>query len=70
MQNALNVVAKWAVKQGLNFSPQKTAMVLFTNRKKIEGLGPLKLHGKDLKIVDEVKYLGGNPEHQNNLESA
>jgi hypothetical protein len=23
-----------------------------------EGLGPLKLHGKDLKMLDEVKYLG------------
>jgi hypothetical protein len=32
-------------------------MVPFTNRRKIEGLGPLKLHGKDLKMLDEVKYL-------------
>jgi hypothetical protein len=58
MQNALNVVAKWAVEEGLNISPHKTAMVPFTNRRKIEGLGPLKLHGKDLKMLDEVKYLG------------
>ena len=27
MQNALNVVVKWAVKEGLNISPHKTAMV-------------------------------------------
>ena len=58
MQNALNVVAKWAVKEGLNISPHKTTMVPFTNRRKIKGLGPLKLHGKDLKMLDEVKYLG------------
>jgi len=58
MQNALNVVAKWAVKDGLNISPHKTAMVQFTDRRNIEGLGPLKLHGKDLKMLDEVKYLG------------
>ena len=58
MQNALNVVAKWAVKEGLNISPHKTAMVPFTNRRKIEGLGPLKLHGKDIKLLDEIKYLG------------
>ena len=55
MQNALNVVAKWAEKEGLNISPHKSAMVPFTNRRKIEGLGPLKLHGKDLKMLDEVK---------------
>jgi retron-type reverse transcriptase len=58
MQKALNVVAKWAVKEGLNISPHKTAIVPFTNRRKIEGLGPLKLHGKELKMLDEVKYLG------------
>jgi hypothetical protein len=45
MQKALNVVAKWAVKEGLNISPHKTAMAPFTNRRKIEGLGPLNLHG-------------------------
>ena len=54
MQNALNMVAKWAEKEGLNISPHKTAMVPFTNRRKIDGLGPLKLHGKDLKMLDEV----------------
>ena len=58
MHNALNVVAKWAVKEGLNISPHKTSMVPFTSRRKIEGLGHLKLHGKDLKMLDEVKYLG------------
>jgi len=45
-------------KEGLNISPHKTAIVPFTNGKKIEGLGPLILHGKELKILDEVKYLG------------
>jgi len=58
MQEALNVVVKWAVKEGLNISPHKTAIIPFTNGKKIEGLGPLTLHGKELKMLDEVKYLG------------
>jgi tRNA nucleotidyltransferase (CCA-adding enzyme) len=58
MQKALNVVVKWAAKEGLNISPHKTAVVPFTNRKKIEGLGPLILHGKELKMLDKVKYLG------------
>ena len=58
MQEALNVVVKWAVKEGLNISPQKTAIVPFTNRRRIEGLGPLILHSKELKMLDEVKYLG------------
>jgi hypothetical protein len=48
MQGALNVVVKWAVKEGLNISPHKTAIVPFTNRRRIEDLGPLTLHGKEL----------------------
>ena len=58
MQEALNALVKWAVKEGLNISPHKTAIVPFTNRRKTEGLGPLILHGKELKMLDEVKYLG------------
>ena len=34
MQEALNMVVKWAVKEGLNISPHKTARVPFTNRRK------------------------------------
>ena len=58
MQEALTVVAKWAVTEGLNISPQKTAIVPFTNRRKIENLGPLILQGKELQMLGEVKYLG------------
>jgi hypothetical protein len=58
MQEALNVVAKWAAKEGLSISPQKTAMVPFNNRRKTEGLGPLKLNGKELAMLDKVKYFG------------
>jgi hypothetical protein len=58
MQKALNVVVKWAAKEGLNISPHKTATVPFTNRKKIQGLGPLILHGKELTMLDKIKYLG------------
>jgi hypothetical protein len=37
MQKAFTVVAKWAVKEGLNISPHKTAIVPFTNRRKLRG---------------------------------
>jgi hypothetical protein len=57
MQSALNVV-KWAVKEGLNISPHKTVIVPFTNRRKIEDVGPLTLHRKQLKILGQVTHLG------------
>jgi hypothetical protein len=58
MQQALNVVVKWAARKGLTISPLKTAIVPFTKRKKTEGLGPLSIHGKELEMLDKVKYLG------------
>jgi hypothetical protein len=36
MQKALNVVVKWAAKEGMNISPHKTAIVPFTNRRILE----------------------------------
>jgi hypothetical protein len=56
MQKALNVVAKWAAKEGLNISPHKTAIVPFTNRRKLEGLGPLIPHGKELNVIIDADY--------------
>jgi hypothetical protein len=50
MQGAQNVVG--------NISPDKTAIVPFTNRRRIEDLGPLTLHSKELKMLGDVKYLG------------
>jgi len=58
MQEVLNVVVKWVDKEGLSINPHKTAIVPFTNRRKTEGLGPLILHGKELEMLGEVKYLG------------
>jgi len=51
MQEALKVVVKWAVKEGLNISPHKTAIVPFTKRRNTEGLGPLTLYGKELTML-------------------
>jgi hypothetical protein len=52
------VVVKWAVKEGVSISPYKTTIVPFTNRKRVEDLGPLTLYGNELKILGDVKYLG------------
>jgi hypothetical protein len=41
MQTALNLAVKWAVKEGLKINPHKTAIIPFTNRRILEGLGPL-----------------------------
>ena len=48
------MVVKWAVSESLNISPQKTAIVPFTNRRKVEDLGPLILHGKELKMLGVI----------------
>jgi hypothetical protein len=58
MQAALNEVVKWTTKEGLSISPQKTVVILFTNKRNIEGLGPLILLGRQLQLLGGVKYLG------------
>jgi hypothetical protein len=58
MQAALNMVENWTANEGLSISSHKTAVVPFTNRRKLEGLGPLTLHGMQLQMLQEVKYLG------------
>jgi hypothetical protein len=58
VQGTLDVVVKWAVKEGLNISPHKTTIFPFTNRRKVEDLGHFTLHGKERKMLWEFKYLG------------
>jgi hypothetical protein len=54
-QAALNVVDHWTA----NISPHKTAVFPFTNRRKLEGLGPPILRGKQLQMLDEVLGIWG-----------
>jgi hypothetical protein len=54
MQAALNEVVKWTTKEGLSISPQKTVVIPFTNKRNIEGLGPLTLLGRQLQLLGGV----------------
>ena len=58
MQTALDIVKNWTEREGLKISPLKSAIVPFTKRRKIEDLGPLFLHGKEIPMLGEIKYLG------------
>jgi hypothetical protein len=58
MQPALNEVVKWTTEDRLSISHQKTVVIPFTNKRNIEGLGPLTLLGRQLQLLDGVKYLG------------
>jgi hypothetical protein len=51
MQDALDVLVKWSVTEALNISRHKTTIVAITNRRKVQDLGPLTLHGKELKML-------------------
>jgi hypothetical protein len=65
MQDALSVMVEWAIKEGLNISPHKTAIVPFTNRRKIEDLGPLTLHGKELQMLGDLGVILDSKLHWN-----
>ena len=57
MQTALNIVWRWCTRNGLSVNPQKTVLVPFTRRRKLE-LNRLFLGDEQIELQDQVKYLG------------
>ncbi|XP_015434759.1 PREDICTED: uncharacterized protein LOC107190468 [Dufourea novaeangliae] len=57
-QEALEILKIWCDSTGLSVNPDKLEVVRFTKRIKIPATEPLIYEGKDLKLVDEVKFLG------------
>ena len=57
-QQCLNRIREWGLKTGLNFSPTKTEAILFTWRRKWSIKSPLKLGDTEIKMCNQVKYLG------------
>jgi hypothetical protein len=58
MQGALNCVENWCREIGLSVNADKTTMVLFTNNREIGGFYNPRLFGTELRMTDQVKYLG------------
>lgn len=58
MQNGLSMIEQWCHQYGLRVNPQKTEMVLFTNRRKIEAFKAPIFYEVSLQRTDQVKYLG------------
>jgi ribonuclease HI len=58
MQEALKIVERWCVRNGLSVNPSKTTAVAFT-KKRLQGCGQsLKLFNEGIAFVKQVKYLG------------
>ena len=57
-QQCLDRIRKWGLETGLNFSPTKTEAILFTWKRKWKIQTPLKLGDKEIKMSQQVKYLG------------
>ncbi len=58
LQSALNKISNWCTKNELSINPAKTKMIIFTNRKKIEGVVIPTINGIEILLVKEVIYLG------------
>ena len=58
MQVAINMLCRWAQDNRLNFSAEKTKVMIFTRRNKILYRPHLHLGGAELEIVEQFKYLG------------
>lgn len=58
MQQAINITEKWCKKEKLSINAQKTQIIPFTNKKKLQGIKPLSVGGIKVPLGSEVKYLG------------
>ncbi|XP_062550051.1 uncharacterized protein LOC134214743 [Armigeres subalbatus] len=58
MQNALQIVESWCRQYGLSVNPNKTSIVLFTEKRNRNGIRPLHLFGSEINVTDQVKYVG------------
>ena len=56
-QKAINIAAKWASEQELQFSSNKTEIVLFTHKRNPD-LGSLTMNGTKLELTKEARLLG------------
>ena len=58
MQTAIKKVEQWCRDHKLSVNPKKTEMVLFTRKRKLNGLKPIRAFGEELERSNQVKYLG------------
>ena len=57
-QEAVTRIVSWGASAGLAFNAKKTAVMLFTNRRKIPKLRKIKIDGTEVDYVNSTKYLG------------
>ena len=71
IQSALNKIQLWCEKNGLLISPSKSAAIFFTRKRQRRPLGipELLLYGKEIKYVDQFKYLGITLNHNLNFNA-
>ncbi|CAB0004279.1 unnamed protein product [Nesidiocoris tenuis] len=57
LQGALDITHQWCEQEGLHLNPNKTVIVPFTNRRRLNIVAPT-LAGSPLTLSDQVRYLG------------
>ncbi|KMQ84370.1 reverse transcriptase [Lasius niger] len=55
---ALERIKRWCIETGLSVNPDKTELVVFTGKRKLEGWSNPIFYGKELKPTGLVKHLG------------
>lgn len=58
MGRALRTVENWCVDKGLKVNPSKAHLVVFTKKYKRGSFQAPKIFGKELQVIDQVKFLG------------
>lgn len=58
MERTLKIVDSWAISCSLSVNPEKTDLMLFTNKTKLPNFNKPRFRGTELDLSMKVKYLG------------
>ena len=58
MQRTVDIISNWCKDNGLELSPHKTSLVLFTRKRKFSIDTPITIDGHTLSYSKDVRYLG------------
>ena len=58
LQQVINVLSKWSIRNGFKFSTQKTQCVHFYNQRGLHPHPELRLNGVELQYTDTARFLG------------
>ena len=67
-QEAVDRIVGWGAASGLEFNAKKTAVIMFTKKRKLGNFNKIKINGVEVEYSDSTRYLGVELDRQLNFK--